>query len=248
MSSHFFAFNEIRAATASDEDPFYPVANLLEHPTYKEYRSQTSEAVVVLDLSLTTPVDSFLLCGNNASGEIQATTLRLEANTTNSWDEPAFTIDHELTPDNQLSNLVYLSFESQSFRYWRLTIQNVGGLYAGASNIFIGRRIELSVDIGYTFRMVSRSEVNKGRYGQRFIDKLPDLREFDCAMSTMNQVERNLLDSIIHKCSTHTPLWMVLSPGLSLYEAGYFYFAETPEIENAAYQLYNASFTLEEVV
>ncbi len=41
---------------------------------------------------------------------------------------------------------------------------------------------------------------------------------------------------------------MVLSPGESLYEAGYFYFAETPSFENQAYQLYNTEFTLEEVV
>lgn len=248
MTSHFFAFNEIRTVSADNEDPFYPASNLLAHPTYKEFRSQTTDASIVFDLFQTTPVDSLLLCGSTSTGEIQVTSFVLEANTVDNWDTPAFSLEYELTLDNQLHNLVYLSFESRSFRYWRLRLSNPGGSYAGISNVFLGPRSELAVDIGYSFRMASRSEVNKGRYGQRFIDRLPDIRVFNCSMSVLNQSEYNLLNSIVHRCGTHTPLWMVLTPGDSLYEAGYFHFEETPEPENQAYQLYNASFVLEEVV
>lgn len=248
MISHFFAFNEIRSVTADNEDPFYPASNLLEHPTFKEFRSQTESAVLVFDLLNTTPVDSLLLCGNVSTGEIQATSITLEANTSNVWTSPAHSQTYELTLDDQLHNLVYLSFETKAFRYWRLTINNPTGTYAGLSNVYLGPRTELAVDLGYTFSMMGRSDINKGRYGQRFIDKLPDLRQFECSMSVMNQAERDTLAAIVHSCSTHKPLWMVLSPGESLYEAGYFYFEETPEFENQAYRIYNTSFTLEEVV
>ncbi len=248
MSSHFFAFNEVRTVTADNEDPFYPASNLLEHPTYKEFRSQATSAVLVFDLQNTVPVDSILLCGSNATGEIQATSLLIEANTANVWTAPAFSMEHELTLDNQLNNLVYLQLATQTFRYWRVTVQNPTGPYAGLSNIFIGARTELAVDLGYKFRMMNQSDVTKGRYGQRFIDKLPDLRMLDASMSVMNLEERDLLAAMTHKCSTHTPLWMVLSPSESLYEAGYFYFSETPDVENQAFHLYNTGFKLEEVV
>lgn len=248
MSSHFFAFNEIKTVVADNEDPFYPASNLLLHPTYKEFRSQSDSAVLVFDLQNTTPVDSLLFCGSNATGEIQATSITIEANTSNVWTTPAFSMDYELTLDDQLYNLVYLQLGTKTFRYWRLTVNNPTGAYAGLSNIYLGSKTELAVDLGYTFSMLGRSDINKGRYGQRFIDKLPDLRQFECSMSVMNQIERDLLASIVHSCSTHKPIWMVLSPGESLYEAGYFYFTETPEFENQAYRIYNTGFTLEEVV
>lgn len=248
MTSHFFAFNEIKSVAVDSEDPFYPAANILEHPTYKEYRALTTVGRLIFDLQNTTPVDSFLLCGSNATGEIQATSITLEANTSNVWTAPAYSLSYELTLENQLYNLVYLQLPLSTFRYWRLTINNPTGSYAGASNVFLGRRTELPVDLGYTFTMMGRSDVTKGRYGQRFIDKLPDLRQFNGSMSVMNLEERDALAAMIHRCSTHTPLWMVLSPNESLYEAGYFYLSDTPEIENQAYHLYNTEFTLEEVV
>lgn len=248
MTSHFFGFNEIVSVVADNEDPFYPASNLLLAPTYKEFRSQADSAVLVFDLLNTTPVDSLLLCGNNATGEIQATSITLEGNTANIWDSPAHTVSYELTLDDQLYNLVYLQLGTHTFRYWRLTINNPTGTYAGASSIYLGQKTELAVDLGYSFSMLGRSDINKGRYGQRFIDKLPDLRQFECSMSVMNQTERDALAAIVHSCSTHKPIWMVLSPGESLYEAGYFYFSETPEFENQAYRIYNTGFTLEEVV
>ena len=248
MSSHFFAFNTIKAASSANEDPFYPASNILERPTYKEFRSTTTTAVIVFDLWSVTAIDSLLLCGNNAAGSLQATSLLLEGSMTNAWTTPPYSISYDLTFDDQQSNLVYLQLPTKSFRYWRLTLQNPGGAYAGISNCFLGLKTCLSVDIGYKFSKVGPSIVNKGRYGQRFIDKLPDLRMFECSMSVMNQTESDQLSAIIDGCGTHTPIWMILSPGLSSREAGYFYFADTMPIENLAYQLYNASFTLEEVV
>lgn len=246
--TYFFAFNEIRSVSASDEDSFYPASNLLEHPTYKEYRSSGTSGVLVFDLENVVPVDNFLLCGNNATGEIPATSIILEANSTNSWTTPAFSVTYDLTLDNQLHNFVHLEFAAQTFRYWRLTLQNPAGAYAGASNVFLGTKIDLPVDTGYTFGLTAQSEVAKGRYGQRFIDKLPDLRSFSCEMTAMNQAERDSLGSIAHYCSTHTPFWMVLNPGESVFEAGYFYFSKAPEFTNQAYQLFTASFELTEVV
>ena len=246
--SYFFAFNEIKNVTASSEDPFYPASNLLLHPTYKEYRAATTTATLVFDMLNIVTIDSLLLCGNNATADIQVTSLTLEANTTNSWVTPAFTLTHELALDNQINNLVHLSFAQQAFRYWRLTINNPTGNYAGFSNLYLGSKTELAVDLGYTFSVVSRSDVNQGRYGQRFIDRLPDLRTFSCSMSVMNQIERDALVAMIRQCSTHTPIWMVLNPGESLEEAGYFYFDSAPQIENQAYQIYNTSFELTEVV
>jgi hypothetical protein len=246
--SYFFAFNAIRTATASSEDPFYPASNLLLHPTYKEYRAAGTTATIVFDTVDVVPVDSLLLCGNNATGELQVTSITLEANASNVWTSPAYSTSYSLTADNLLNNLVHLDFPSKSYRYWRLTINNPVGSYAGFSNLFLGAKIDLPVDLGYTFSLLDRSDVNRGRYGQRFIDKLPDLRTFTASMSVMNQEERDTFASIAHYCSTHTPIWMVLNPGESLEEAGYFYFNKAPEFENQAYQLYNTSFELTEVV
>lgn len=248
MTSHFFAFNEIKGVSAGSADPFYPASNLLEAPTYLEFRSTLTTDSLVFDLQNVVPVDSVLLCGSNVSGELQFTTITIEANTTNSWSAPAYSSSHEVTLDEQLHNLVYLSFDKKMFRYWRIVLENPTGSFVGLSNIFIGSRIELPVDLGYSFSMVGKSDVSKGRYGQRFIDKLPDLRAFTASMSVMNQAERDSLASIVHFCSTHKPIWMVLSPGESLMEAGYFYFTKTPEFENQAYHIYNTSFELEEVV
>ena len=246
--SLFFAFNEIKSVTASDEDSFYPASNLLEHPTYKEYRAVGTEASLVFDLENTVPVDSFLMCGSNATGEIQVTELTLEANTTDDWTTPAHTQTYELTLENQLYNIVHLDFTAQTFRYWRLTVSNPTGSYVGLSNVFLGSKIELPIDLGYTFSVADKSEIAKGRYGQRFIDRLPDLRSFSASMSVMNQTEKDSMESITHFCSTHTPFWMVLNEGESLLEAGYFYFDKAPQFENQAYQIYNTSFELTEVV
>lgn len=246
--SYFFAFNEIKSVTASSEDLFYPASNLLEHPTYKEYRAASTSATLTLDLGAFVSCDSLLLCGNNATRDLQVTSIRLEGNTTNSWTAPAFTLNHDVTLDGQLNNLVYVPFIAKAFRYWRLTVNNPGGLYVGFSNLFLGAKTDLPVDVGYTFTLADRSEISGGRYSQRFIDKLPDLRYFSCSMSAMNQPERDALAAIAHRCSTHTPLWMILNPGTSLEEAGYFYFDKAPQIENQAYQLYSTSLDMTEAI
>jgi hypothetical protein len=244
--SYFYAFNEIRSVTPSSEDAFYPASNLLEHPTYKEYRADTTEATLLLDLNYMATCSSLLMCGNAATGNMQLTSIILEANTANLWTSPAFSVSYELTTDNQINNLVALHFSPQTFRYWRLTVKNPGGAYVGISNLFLGSRIELPVDIGYSFTLLSRSEISRGRYGQRFIDKLPSIRRLDVSMSVMNETERSQLESITHYCETHTPLWILLDSGLL--EGGYFYLDKSPKFENQAYKLYNTSLELTEVV
>jgi hypothetical protein len=244
--SYFYAFNEIRSVTPSSEDAFYPASNLLEHPTYKEYRADTTEATLLFDLNHMATCDSLLMCGPAVSGGMQLTSIILEANTTNLWTTPALSISYDLTADDQINNFVALHFAASTFRYWRLTIKNPGGSYVGLSNLFLGSRTELPVDIGYTFSLMSRSEVAKGRYGQRFIDKLPSIRKLELSMSVMNESERSQLESITHHCETHTPLWILLDS--NLLEGGYFYLDKSPEFENQAYKLHNTSLELTEVV
>ncbi|MFW7381472.1 MAG: hypothetical protein ACOH5I_21870 [Oligoflexus sp.] len=248
MASKFAVYNEIQSVTTDSENALYPASNILLNPTYKEYRATTTEAALIFDLGTARTVDTLFFCGNNATGELPVASFTLKANATDSgWDTPAYESSlHTLTTDQLTYNLVHLAFTERSFRYWRLEISNPGGEYTGLSSVYLGSHVTLPVDIGYTFARRSLSKVSKGRYGQRFVDKINTIRTFECSMSALNKEERDLLSGIFDYCDIDTPFWLYLDTDDSELQAGYFYFESIGEFENIAYRLYNSSFDLEE--
>jgi len=249
MATKFGVRNLIKTATANSQNTFYPASNLLLNPTYKEYRNTTNTANIVFDCEQPQPADTLFLCGNNGTSVLALTSFVLKANPVDSgWNTPAFSVSHTVTADEQENGIVFKEFATQSFRFWRIEVENVGDSYVGLSNIFIGSSSTIDIAIGYSFSRESLSNVSQGRYGQKFIDKVNTVKVFDCEVTAMNEVEKQVLDDIVDYADIDTPIWINLDTTDDNLEVAYVQFEENPTMENLAYRLYSTSFTLREVV
>ena len=67
-------------------------------------------------------------------------------------------------------------------------------------------------------------------------------------MSTMTLAEKDEIEAVFDYCDIDKPLWVYVDTTQDETEAGIFRVTSPPVFETVAYQLYNTSFELEEVV
>ena len=116
--------------------PGFPLTNLIDTRISRVYRAISDTDAVVMDLGQARSVDCFSLVGHN----IGADTVVLEANTTNAWGSPAFSQTITVT-----EYMTFTTFAVQSFRWWRLRVDDaqsdLGQLQIG--RIGLGMRLDM---------------------------------------------------------------------------------------------------------
>ena len=263
MSTRFFYYNlatlSTTTVTASDEDVFYPASNLQHMHTVKEWRTNdgTLSATIVFDMQTPVNVDSFLMVGNNSTGNLQVATIKVEGNPTDVWTSPGYDSGTLNLDSNELEeNFYYLDIGStQTYRYWRITVTN-GTDYVGFSNCFLGEKVELTNNAfryGWSWNRKDRSTVQEGRYGQRFIDRISDQKMITGEFEYLNTTEFGTLETLTNYCGVYRPVWLMIDVDEEIVAkrelfGGYFLFDQRPTFINSAYSLYNTKFELTETI
>lgn len=259
---NYATLNETTATVSvATANSFYPVSNLKHNHTVKEFRTQDSEATVnvTFDFGVAKTVDSFLMVGNNATAQLNVSSVQILGNPTDTWATPAYDSGVlTLTPDQLDENFFYKAVTSTSARYWRITFTNTGGAnnFVGLSNIFLGPATTMSlnaISYGWQFQRIDRSVVQEGRYGQRYVDRINDQKAISGSFEFLNKDEFETIDLMFQYCGVHTPLWLIVDSdevivnNANVY-SGYFNLIERPSFTNRAYGLMSTDFSLIEVV
>ncbi len=257
-NARFYYFNlltqEETTATISSggEDAFYPVSNLKHPHALKTFRSSGSvTSVIVFDFQTAVTADTFLAVGSSI-GTLDLTAVTIEANATNVWSGPAFTTT--VTDFDYAANFASKTFSAaQTYRYWRLTLTGTSG-YVEIGKMFLGSAVTLAsnnISIGFEYGSEDLSETVKGRYGQRFIDVITDVKTFSGSIGLMTTAETETIEDMYTYCGTSEPLWVVVDPDELIVInkdvlSGYFYFKSRPKFTNDFFGLYSTEMELEE--
>jgi hypothetical protein len=254
----FFSYNwieqdfvDLTIDDPANEDSFFPLSNI-KHPfSTKVFRSSDGVTTVsfIIDLKTSAPIDTILLKGHAIDG-LGVNSVLLEASGTLDFSSPG--LSENLTLNHEY-NLGYKFFNEQSFRYWKITLQNTSD-YCELGNVFLGQATYLvsnNLDYNWKYMNVDRSKIDENRYGQRFVDKLNSQRMIEGVFNYLNKNEFETLNEIFDLHGKNKPLWAIIdSEGIIINEmetfAGQFYFQDRPEIINVAFGLYQATLKLVE--
>lgn len=263
MTTRFFYQNlavlTTTTITAADEDIFYPASNIKHLHSVKEFRTNTGTltTTIVFDMQAAVNVDSLCLVGNNSTGSLALTSVKLQGNSTDTWGSPAYDSGTLTMTSNELEeNFVARDLgATYTYRYWRLTVTNSTD-YAGFSNIFLGEKLELAnqdFTYGWSWQRVDRSTVQEGRYGQRFIDRISDQRLISGEFEYLNTTEFESLEQMTNYCGVYRPVFLLVDPDQNITTkkeifGGYYLFDKRPEYINTAYSLFNTKFELSECI
>lgn len=238
------------------ENPDYPGANLEQLTTLKEWRGASTSHAIVIDAGAAVAVDTLAICGNNVTRNLACTSVVVQANSSDSWGSPAFSVTMASTDIDQDNQFGLKTFSStQTYRYWRLTFANTtaGATYAGISKMFLGLRTEVSVDLGWSMGLQSRDEMFEGLYGQTWVNERNQQKLLSLPFTVLNKTEMEALVTIGRFCRQSKPLWVCLDPSEGIATkrelfAGYFRLASFPQITNDSYGLFSMSMDLQEIV
>jgi len=185
MSMSFIYYNycdlDDTTITASTENAFFPASNLQDTRSTKVFRSTAGSATVVFDMQAAVEIDTFACVPHFVNGFGFNGSLTLEANATNTWGAPAFSVTiTDGTDIDRTFNTAYKEFSaSQTYRYWRLSA--TGTSYVELSRVYLGLRNTIndrSISYNWRYKLEDNSKITKNIYGQRFADEINRQREF----------------------------------------------------------------------
>lgn len=198
----------------------FPLANLQNASPSIKWRSDGNTAKVVFDLKQTRNIDSVIIIGDPV-GTFGVTAASVKFSTTTDFSS-ADPVTINLSSDQSLG---YAFFDETSRRYVELTLTGTGS-YAEVGAIMIGARLDipqnnLSID-SFSYGHEDLSRVQYNRYGQAFIDRLPQIKSIGGTLEFATKAEQSLLDDTLLFSGTGRPIFMMVDINGEAMEDGEF--------------------------
>lgn len=255
----FFYYNLVRQSPTDilpdNEDAFFPASNIKSHLRSKVYRTPTStlDAGIVFDFKTVEPVDSVLILptyeGRGFVGDVV-----IKANATNaSWGSPAFSTT--VSVDDKF-NIGFNVFTEQNYRFWRIEASNPTGEYVEIGKVFIGKQLNFeetnsNIDFGWSWLYRDPSKIQRNRYSERYVDKLPKLDGISASLNLLTREEMGIaMDMFLHSGTTE-PVWFITDYDAIFSDdrhrfSTYGFFSSVPQPKNDSFRLYSLSFRIDQ--
>lgn len=212
--------------SASSEDANFPASNL-KHPfRSKRWRSTgTSSESVVFDMVTSEPIDSVVLLWPKEDGIRLSNTavVKIQANATNVWTSPA--IDQTLVIDNTYVVASHFFTSDQSYRYWRVIIQDPGNPngFVELGVVWLGKGLPLeATQNGFKFSLLDPSNVTTTDFGHTYVDEYPLLSTLDFTYQYLDYEVVQALENAFRANGTKLPVLVVLDVEESVFNKNHF--------------------------
>lgn len=213
--------------SASNIDTNFPVSNL-KHPfRSKRVRTAlgTTNLTVVCDLVTTEEINSVVLLWPKEDGIrlSNSATLKIQANATNVWTSPA--VDQALTIDNTYMIASHYFSTDQSYRYWRVVIDDPGNPhdFVELGVLWLGKGLEIdNAQNGFTFGIQDRSKVSLTDFGHTYVDQYPQLTTLDFSYEYLEYTAIQTLENAFRTNGVSRPVLVVLDESESVFDKDHF--------------------------
>jgi len=194
--------------TASSEEVLFPKENLQDyrHTIFWQSTGASSEWIK-WDFGSAKDVKAFVLKYHNFSA---GATVKIQANSSDSWSSPP--VDETLSIVSGQMQKMWDS--AQSYRWWRLTMEDSGNPdgYLRVGRIFSGNWSSPSVNFDWKrpWSVITKAVSRDSTGGQRVARKLADnkkLWRYRFGFFTASDVA--IIEDVLEKCGRHKPFFIV---------------------------------------
>lgn len=144
-------------------------------------------------------VTSFAILNHNFEA---AATVKIQGNSSDSWTTPP--VDRTQT----ISNVIYDSFASSSYRYWRVYMDHAASTagYFSLSKIYLGLSYTpINQNAGIDMPLLVESNTSKSRGGQVFGQTSTKLRTYRLALSGLTQSQMDSYQTFHDSVDNYIP-------------------------------------------
>jgi len=218
-----FPFQSNVALTASTSDASFPVSNLSNPLRSKVWRSTAATSqFVLIDLKTTEEIDSFVMMFpfEETIAISSTATVKLQANATSDFSgSPA--VDVTLTLDEKFNMYTHFFTSDQSFRYWRVSIDDTASAtgFVEIGMIYLTKAITLtqSPDIGFSYRLNDTSKQRTTEFNQTYVDVRPLVKEFEFLHSNLSEADFETLQDFYNEVGNTIPIVVSVDSDESLF-------------------------------
>lgn len=219
LSENYFDSADLSMLTGTENAQF-PLENLKNDSPSVKFRGIGSTSVILIDLLETRDIDFVAVCADPLES-FRITSASFRTSTT---------VDFSLSPVNviALSNeqsIGYKEITEVSHRYVELTIVGSGG-FTELGKVFVGQAVRLpqnSISISsFSYSYNDRSNTRSNRYGQKFIDKLNQVKSLGGTIEYCTKDEQQALDDMLLRHGESYPLWMIIDSNSDALNEGNF--------------------------
>lgn len=209
-----YCTEDATVVTASSEDANFPASNL-QHPfRSKRWRSTdvTSESVV-FDLVTTEAINSVILMWPKEDGILLSNTavVKIQANATNIWTSPS--VDQTLTISNDYDVASHFFTSDQSYRYWRVLIEDPGNAngFLELGMVWLGKSLSIdNAQNGFKYKLVDRSKVQFTDFGHQYVDEYPQIASLEFNYQFLEYETVQTLENAFRRNGNREPVMIVL--------------------------------------
>lgn len=242
--------------TASSSSSLFPVSNLKHQFRSKRWRSTdvTSEWVK-FDMLTSEPVDSVVILWPKEDGIklSDSAVVKVQANATNVWTSPA--VDETLTIDNTYSIASHYFTSDQSYRYWRVVVEDPGNPwgYLELGVVWIGKSLSIqNAQNGFSYRLLDRSKVTTTDFGHQYVDEYPQSAQLELNYAYLDYDDVQELENAYRVNGNRLPVFVTIDESETALDKNHFAiygkFASSFGLGHVNYNLFNADgVTIEEL-
>jgi hypothetical protein len=212
--------------TASTSDANFPASNLKNPLRSKRWRSTSvDEQTIVFDLQTTEEINSVVLLWPKIEG-IRLTddvVIKIQANGTNVWTSPS--VDQVLTIDNDYSVASHFFSTDQSYRYWRVYIDDPTNTlgYIELGQVWLGKSLDIdNAQNGFKFGLVDRTNVISNEYGHKYFDEYPQTAMLEFSYANIEYEDVQILENAFRTNGSKKPVIVVLDETETVFDKDHY--------------------------
>lgn len=189
--------------TPSSEASGFPAINVQHPHLSRVWRSDTdSGEYIVIDFGAAVSVDAAAIIGHNLTS---AATVRVEANSSDSWATPPF-----MRGFNPEDELMMTTFPSVSYQFWRFYFDDGSNpdTYIEIGRLFlcVHWASEEPIDASYERSTLDTTKITESITGQAFADLGVRTKSISLSLGYMHDAERVALEAIVQSHGMNEPL------------------------------------------
>lgn len=184
---------------------------------------------IVFDLATIEEVDSVaLLFDPIVKSQLSSNAIvKIQANGADSWAAPA--ISEVITIDSTYDNGLHFFTSDESYRYWRLVIEDPKNalLFVSAGVLFLANSTQFSdpstPNIGFTTIHRDQTRKQRNEFGHEFADTYPNRTNRDYKFSNISNADSVLFEEIFKKNGNRISMGVALDTPSDLFDVNRFF-------------------------
>jgi hypothetical protein len=256
FSSTNLCTEDATVLTASSSNANFPVSNLKNPFRSKRWRTADADTdhTVVFDFQTAQDITCIGVLWPKEDGIrlSDSAVITIEANATNVWTSPA--VSQVLTVDDNYVIASHFFSSSQSYRYWRLKISDVGNAYGyiEIGQVWIGEHLDIQApENGFKFKITDPSVITKTSFGQEYVDEYPQMDQIDFDYKYMYYEDYQILENMYRENGTRKPVFVAFDDTEAVFDKDHFLIygkmQKSFDGDHVSYNLFNTGLKITEI-